>query len=128
MKSVFTKNALLTLLCLSSVSAFADSATATDSTPAGSNSFEARHQAFIQQADESRARMEAMQEESFKAYIESLKNYPPAKQLPEAVQQRRASMIKKMEEQHELAMKMRKQRQEAFEKRRQAYEEKMHKI
>ncbi len=83
---------------------------------------------FIQQSREAREAFEAMQEASFRAYIESMKNYPPAQNLPEALKQRRAAMIRQLEEQHTLEMKLRKERREAFEKRRQAYRMKMQKI
>jgi len=69
--------------------------------------------------EEMRTSMEKMQEESFQRHIESLKNYPAANQLPVDVQERRASMIKDMEDRHALMLKVRKQHRQEFEKRQQ---------
>lgn len=81
---------------------------------------------YYAQQSEIRAEMEKMQEQAFQQYIESLKNYPPARQLPVDVQQRRAQMIDQMQEQHDYMMKIRKQRQQEFEKHRKEQINKMH--
>ncbi len=83
---------------------------------------------FTYPSDETRKAMEAAQEEAFNRYIETLKNYPPAKQLPEDIQQRRVQMIEQLQTQHNMMMKMRKQRQAEFEQRRNQQLQKMHRI
>ncbi len=72
----------------------------------------------IDSRQEMRASMEEMQEQAFQQYIESLKNHPAAKQLPADVQERRSAMIQRMQDQHAVMIKMRKQRQQEFEERR----------
>jgi len=124
MKNIALHTALITLVLLAPFSLQAEetqnTAKATPVTKTVATKTIATTQA--QRADtreEMHANMEKMQEESFQRYIQSLKNYPAANQLPADVQERRASMIKNMEERHALMLKVRKQRRQEFEERQQ---------
>jgi len=121
MKHTAIQTALITLALLSSFSVQAEESQNTVKvTPATKIQTVATTQAERADAHEDmRANMEAMQERSFQQYIESLKNYPAANQLPAEVQERRATMIQEMENRHALMLKVRKQHRQEFEKRQQ---------
>ena len=120
----------LTPCILSALLLTSSTVTLADETPAKDTqtTVTADANTFSYPSDESRQLMEAEQEAAFNRYIETLKNYPPAKQLPEDVQQRRTQMINQMQEQHAMMLKMRKQHQAEYEKRRNQQLMKMQRI
>ncbi len=116
-----THSILLALAIITPVSATANTDKAANEVQTvssdNSQAVTAQTERFASQ-QEMRANIEKMQEQAFQQYIESLKNHPAASQLPPEVQQRRAEMIQKMQDQHAIMVKMRKQHQQDAEKRR----------